>query len=203
MKYIPLVALSAFLFACSQESGLGTEARVNDDSSIGESIAYVGDIQNGTALARKTYNTADFPASKTVTQFPVRMTGSTSISTTYDPENLCYDILGTTTTKVEVYDSQVGGMVPYSNATIESHVYPVNTRNPNKFLDDARHGVNHGNNVATARHHTECSAYLGFIGVHRVIHGKDTVVFTTSKGFSNENVAKTYYDKFIKKLWTK
>ena len=77
MKYIPLVALSALLFACSQESGLGTEARVNDDSSIGENIAYVGDIQNGTALARKTYNTADFPASKTVTQFPVRMTGST------------------------------------------------------------------------------------------------------------------------------
>lgn len=203
MKYIPLVALSAFLFACSQESSLGTEARVSDDASIGESIASVGDIHNSTVSARKTYKTTDFPASKTVTQFPVRMTGSTSISTTYDPENLCYDILGTTTTKVEVYDSQVGGMVPYSNATIESHVYPVNTRNPNKFLDDARHGVNHGNNVATARHHTDCSAYLGFIGVHRVIHGKDTVVFTTSKGFSNENVAKTYYDKFIKKLWTK
>lgn len=202
MKYIPLLVLSAFLFACSQESSLGTEASITEETT-GESIASVGNINNDVALAKMSYYTANFAASRTVTQFPVRMHASTSISTTYDPEIGCYDILGTTTTTVEVYDSRVGAMVPYSSPDIESHIYPVNTKNLNKFLDDARSGVNHGNNVATARHYTECSKYLAFIGVHRVIHGKDTVLITTSKGFSNETAASTYYNKFIKKFWTK
>lgn len=203
MKYISLLALSAFLFACSQESSLGTEASITEETTVGESIASVGNINNDVALAKRSNYTANFAASRTVTQFPVRMNASTSISTTYNSEIGCYDILGTTTTTVEVYDSNVGTMVPYNSPDIESHIYPVNTKNLNKFLDDSRKGVNHGNNVATARHYTECSKYLAFIGVHRIIHGKDTVLITTSKGFSNESAASTYYNKFIKKLWTK
>lgn len=203
MKYISLLALSAFLFACSQESSLGTEASITEETTVGESIASVGNINNDVASAKRSNYTANFAASRTVTQFPVRMNASTSISTTYNSEIGCYDILGTTTTTVEVYDSNVGTMVPYNSPDIESHIYPVNTKNLNKFLDDSRKGVNHGNNVATARHYTECSKYLAFIGVHRIIHGKDTVLITTSKGFSNESAASTYYNKFIKKLWTK
>ena len=203
MKYIPLVALSAFLFACSQESSTGTEASAIEEQLQNGSTALVEEAEDDVALTKRSYYTADFSASRTVTQFPVRMIASTSINTKYLPERSCYEITGKVKTEVLAYDSKLKTMVPYSKPHIESHIYPVNTKKLNQVYDNAGVAVNQGDNIALVDHYSACSKYLAFIGVHRIIHGKDTVLITTSKGFDSEATASTYYDRFIKSFWTR
>ena len=203
MKYIPLVALSAFLFACSQESSTGTEASIIEEQLQNGSTALVEESEDDVALTKRSYYTADFSASRTVTQCPVRMIASTSIEKKYKADGSCKEMKGLVKTEVLVYDSKQKTMVPYSKPHIESHIYPVKTSQLNQYYNNAGVSTNQGDNKAEVEHYSTCTNNLAFIGVHRIIHGKDTVLITTSKGFDSEATASTYYDRFIKGFWTR
>ena len=203
MKYIPLVALSAFLFACSQESSTGTEASIIEEQLQNGSTALVEESEDDVALTKRSYYTADFSASRTVTQFPVRMIASTSIEKKYKADGSCKEMKGLVKTEVLVYDSKQKTMVPYSKPHIESHIYPVKKSQLNQYYNNAGVSTNQGDNKAEVEHYSTCTNNLAFIGVHRIIHGKDTVLITTSKGFDTEATASTYYDRFIKSFWTR
>lgn len=206
MKYIPLVALSAFLFACSQESSTGTEVGSAEEQLQNGSTVLAeeaSDSEGEFALLKKTYKTDTFPSEKTVTQFPVRMIASTSIEKKYNADGSCKEMKGLVKTEVLVYDSKQKTMVPYSKPHIESHIYPVRKSQPNQYYNNAGVSTNQGDNKAEVEHYSTCTNNLAFIGIHRIIHGKDTVLITTSKGFDTEATASTYYDRFIKSFWTR
>lgn len=219
MKYIPLVALSAFLFACSQESSTGTEASIIEEQLQNGSTALVeeaSDSEGEFALLKKTYKIDTFPSEKTVTQFPVRMklkvervplTGPNIPRSRYSRTtsiSLVYDKNSTDSTKYEYYSMKHKGVTLAVNKTKftwnGSHVNLPNSTNDYAFCEKSTVNTSYQQCTSLGNVQSVKLADFAVIAAYVFVHGKDTVYMTAGDNIDNSLASAVYNDILLPKL---
>ena len=213
MKYIPLVALSAFLFACSQESSTGTEVGSAEEQLQNGSTALVEeatDSEGDFALTKKSYFNTSYPATRVVSQFPTRMTIETKVTTTKKPNNKL-DRDASSIAYTEVYDSKIGDLVYYDmkrNGIIlffdktklrrqNNHLQLPISQASYKFARDTAYT----SYKAFSREVQSVKlADLAIVAAYTFYHGKDTVYATAGTNISNALADSVYRDILLPRL---